>query len=562
MSKFTKVIFALMFAVMLFPYEYAMSQFQTGDVFVAVGNGQVQWRQPNGTLVQTLNTGQGGFTTGMAIDSASKLYVTNFSVSTVSVFDKFGVLQGNFGSGYQTPESIVFDNQYNVYVGNLSNGIRKFDYNGNFIATVGPNTDFHDLNSDQCTGYITHEGSIIDRHNYCTNTSMGQFATGLGGSAFALRIRQNGEVLVGNGVNILRLNAAGAIIQTYDVAGENAWFALNLDPDGMSFWSADFSTANVYRIDIATGNVITTFNTGTGGNTVFGLTVNGEITAATVLNIEVAPTNSTKYINNQHCVTATVTDQNAVPQENVNVVFVVGGVNAPQNFAGNTNALGQIEFCYMGTNIGRDTIFATIGTSGRSDTAYVLWEDPLPVELSSFTSSVSSNDVKLNWSTSEEINNSGFDIERSSNGTWTKIGNVNGNGSTNEIKNYSYTDKNVSSGTYNYRLKQIDYNGSFEYYNLSNEVIVGVPDKFSISQNYPNPFNPSTKIDFQLPTDGNVKLSVFDNSGKQVEVLSDGFKSAGYYSINFNATNLSSGIYFYKIEFNGISKVMKMSLLK
>ncbi|MBK8983190.1 MAG: hypothetical protein IPM38_12930, partial [Ignavibacteria bacterium] len=146
----------------------------------------------------------------------------------------------------------------------------------------------------------------------------------------ALRIRLNGDVLVAMGTNILRLNAAGTTIQTYDVAGENSWFGLNLDPDGTSFWSADFTTSNVYRIDIATGNVITTYNTGTANGTVFGIAVAGEITAATVLNITVAPKNSINPINTQHCVTATVTDQFAVPQDNVNVIFVVRGVNAPQ----------------------------------------------------------------------------------------------------------------------------------------------------------------------------------------------------------------------------------------
>jgi len=563
MGKFTKVIFALVFAVMLFPVEQIKAQFQTGDVFVAVANGQVQWRRPNGTLVQTLNTTVGGFTTGMALDSANKLYVTNFSNNSVSVFDKFGVLQGTFGSGNTTPESIVFDNQWNAYVGNLGNGIRKFDYNGNFIETsYNGRVDFMDLQSDQCTMLRTTEGTFVGTHNVCTNVAGPNFATGLLGNAYALRIRLNGDVLLAMGTNIIRLNSAGSIIQTYDVAGENGWFGLNLDPDGTSFWSADFNTSNVYRIDISSGNIITTYNTGTSSGTVFGIAVAGEITAATVLNITVAPENSIKSINTQHCVTATVTDQFAVPQDNVNVIFVVRGVNAPQNFAGNTDQNGQIQFCYTGTNPGRDTIFATIGTSGRSDTAYVLWEDPLPVELASFTSTVSGNNVSLKWSTTEEINNSGFDIERSVNGAWTKVGNVNGNGTTNEMKNYEFTDRGVASGTYNYRLKQIDFNGSFEYYNLSSEVIVGVPDKFSIAQNYPNPFNPSTKIDFQIPADGKVKLAIYDNSGKEIAVLTDEVKTAGYYSVNFNATDLSSGIYFYKIEYNGLNKVMKMTLLK
>jgi hypothetical protein len=110
-----------------------------------------------------------------------------------------------------------------------------------------------------------------------SDTPLSNFATGLGDRAFALRIRPNGEVLLANGGNILRLDANGNVIQNYDQTGENSWFALNLDPDGTSFWSADFGTGNVYRFDIATGNVLRMFNSGAPGNT-FGLAVFGEIT--------------------------------------------------------------------------------------------------------------------------------------------------------------------------------------------------------------------------------------------------------------------------------------------
>ncbi|MBK6877987.1 MAG: hypothetical protein IPG99_16455 [Ignavibacteria bacterium] len=132
----------------------------------------------------------------------------------------------------------------------------------------------------------------------------------------------------------------------------------------------------------------------------------------------------------------------------------------------------------------------------------------LPVELSSFVSVISGNDVTLNWSTSSELNNSGFEIERSTNNQWMKVGFVAGNGTTSSANSYTFTDRNVNSGNYNYRLKQVDFNGNFEYFNLNSEVIIGVPSKFELSQNYPNPFNPSTRINYQLPNDGNVKISV------------------------------------------------------
>ncbi len=194
-------------------------------------------------------------------------------------------------------------------------------------------------------------------------------------------------------------------------------------------------------------------------------------------------------------------------------------------------------------------------------------DNPLPVELSSFTSTINRRDVTLNWTTASESNNSGFDIERSLvEGNWSKISNVSGNGTSNNPHNYSYTDRGLNSGKYNYRLKQIDNNGNFNYFALSNEVIVGVPTKFDLSQNYPNPFNPSTKINYDIPFDGKVSVTVFDMSGKEVSTLVNDVKTAGYYTINFNASNLSSGIYFYRIsvDANGQNFVStkKMTLIK
>jgi hypothetical protein len=190
----------------------------------------------------------------------------------------------------------------------------------------------------------------------------------------------------------------------------------------------------------------------------------------------------------------------------------------------------------------------------------------LPVELASFTSVVKRNDVTLNWSTSSETNNAGFDVERKAgNSEWTTLGRVNGAGTTTETKNYTFNDR-PGSGTFSYRLKQIDFNGNSEYFNLTSDVIVGVPSTYAISQNYPNPFNPSTKIDFDLPYDGKVNIVLFDISGREVGTLVNDVKTAGYYTISFNASNLSSGMYFYRISATGGSQnfvtTKKMVLIK
>lgn len=188
----------------------------------------------------------------------------------------------------------------------------------------------------------------------------------------------------------------------------------------------------------------------------------------------------------------------------------------------------------------------------------------LPVELSSFNASVQGNTVVLNWTTTKEENNAGFNIERKSvQGGWITIANnIAGNGTTDLPQAYSFSDRQVPTGSYNYRLKQIDYNGNFKYYNLNNEVVIGVPNKFTLNQNYPNPFNPVTQIQYSLPHDGAVQLTVFDVSGKEVKNLVQAYQPAGYYTVSFNGADLNSGTYFYVLKIDGFTETKKMMLIK
>ncbi|MDD5360725.1 MAG: T9SS type A sorting domain-containing protein [Ignavibacteria bacterium] len=171
-----------------------------------------------------------------------------------------------------------------------------------------------------------------------------------------------------------------------------------------------------------------------------------------------------------------------------------------------------------------------------------------PVHLSSFSAFFKNKNIILNWVTTLEQNNSGFDIERKTKiEKWIKTGFVKGNGTSNSPFNYSFEDRNMQTGEYYYRLKQIDYNGNFEYYNLSGSILVGIPSKFDLSQNYPNPFNPITKINFELPEDTKVNITIFDLTGRIVRTIVNEARTAGYHTVQFDASGISSGVYLYRI---------------
>lgn len=205
------------------------------------------------------------------------------------------------------------------------------------------------------------------------------------------------------------------------------------------------------------------------------------------------------------------------------------------------------------------------GVSGRSTHEYDL--SIVPVELTSFTANVVGSSVELNWTTATELNNSGFEIERSEdNVSFEKIAFVPGFGTTTEPKSYSYTDQSVNGGTYYFRLKQIDFDGSFVYSDVV-EVDVTLPSIFALEQNYPNPFNPSTSIQFSLPVDAQVAIGVYNLVGEKVAEVASGNFAAGSHKVTFNASTLTSGIYFYQLDATGsdgktFSSVKKMTLLR
>jgi hypothetical protein len=244
-----------------------------------------------------------------------------------------------------------------------------------------------------------------------------------------------------------------------------------------------------------------------------------------------------------------------------NTPTLIGTIRFPiTNPAANHNIYWDNGASALSTDVGFGDIITTFVNPSNG---------PLPVELAAFSASTVRNLVELSWTTNTETNNKGFDVERmqlkadGSEGQWNNAGYKEGNGTTQEQKSYTFTDRNLQSGKYKYRLKQTDYNGNFKYYDLNTDVIVGIPTKFDLSQNYPNPFNPSTKINVDLPKDTKVSLKIYDLSGREIAVLiNNEQRPAGYYTVEFNGSSLASGIYFYRIITEQNTAVKKMALVK
>ena len=189
---------------------------------------------------------------------------------------------------------------------------------------------------------------------------------------------------------------------------------------------------------------------------------------------------------------------------------------------------------------------------------------PTPVELTTFAASAKENTITLSWSTASEVNNMGFEVERSEDGKqYSKIGDVKGKGTTSESQKYTFTDSKLSgSGKLYYRLKQVDYDGTFTYSNVINIDYSALPVEFELSQNYPNPFNPSTTIKFALPKDAVVTLKVYDALGAEVTTIVNQQLEAGYYKYDWNASGYASGMYIYRLQAGEFTSVKKMLILK
>ena len=256
------------------------------------------------------------------------------------------------------------------------------------------------------------------------------------------------------------------------------------------------------------------------------------------------------------------------------------GINDPGNLRAIYSSDGTVFLALGNHQSGSTTVARRTevpgGTPGRFYLGGNTTNNPLPVELDNFVATTIKNEVILDWYTGHEINNSGFELERAkltekeyrtdADLNFERVAFVQSKGNSNLVQGYKYIDGNLSMGRFAYRLKQIDFNGNHTYFLLNNEVVVSNPNKFTINQNYPNPFNPTTNISFDMPFDGIVSLIVFDNLGREVKTLVNGNVNSGYHRVEFNASGLPSGMYFYRINAASgtekFEKVFKMMLVK
>jgi V8-like Glu-specific endopeptidase len=240
------------------------------------------------------------------------------------------------------------------------------------------------------------------------------------------------------------------------------------------------------------------------------------------------------------------------PTGDIGPLVVSGNFTTPASGSENT----QLEITYDGYSFNID---------------YIYWDNMcveyiVPVELTSFTVEANGTDAELKWTTATETNNKGFEIERATSSNapvqeWLQVGYVPGFGTTTEPKSYSFVDSKLSSGKYIYRLKQIDYDGSFSHSGIV-ELEIKTPSTFLLEQNYPNPFNPGTLIRFSIPVETDVRLNVYNTLGQEVAEILNSRLREGFHEVEFDAGSLTSGIYFYRLEADKFVDVKKMIIIK
>lgn len=388
---------------------YASTTWNVGDVYAGVSGGQYNVYDNAGVFKETISDGLGGSTTGCAFNnSLDKLYTTNFSNTKVVAYNDASphTIAQTIDTGAVSPgghsESVIFADNGDFYVGHPDGNkdIQRYDAAGVYqqsydVVIESRGSDWMDLASDQKTMFYTSEGGLVKRYDVSgVGAQLTDFAS-IGGVSYALRLLPPGDgsggLLVAHTADIKRLDGTGAVAQTYDVTGENSWFALNLDPNGTSFWAGDFGTNNFYRFNIATGAI--EVGPIASGGSLFGLCVKGELTAAQP-QITLDPPTATNAAGTDHKVTANV-EQGGNPVVGALVSFSVsagpntGQVSDPGECTAdlncNTDTAGQTSWTYTSNGTtGTDVIVACFTDKNNQEhcvRATKEWVDSTPPEV-------------------------------------------------------------------------------------------------------------------------------------------------------------------------------------
>jgi hypothetical protein len=461
------------------------------------------------------------------------------------------------------PQGLTVENG-NLWVCDKSNN-RILKYSSAYsIATNGPSADLVIGQPDFNTGTYA-----------CTAAGLwlpSDLSFDANGNLWVADYR-NYRVLKYLSTNLVNGASANGVLGAPDFTTMNDWpIAANtigsvnsVYADGTTLWVTDNAAYRVLRFDNALAKANNANADGILGQLIFttygSSTTQSTFAATCGLGMDLLGNLYVSDINNHRILIF----KNAAGKSNgADADYVIGQTD----FTTSASQKGQAGL-FSPRHITVDPVYGKLFVADWPDNRVMVYSSSLalPVELTSLTASTSKNGVTLNWKTATETNNYGFEIQRSavssqqSNKSWSKLGFVEGNGTTNAPKSYSFTDKSAS-GKISYRLKQIDRDGKFEYSQVVEVTAVTTPKEFALEQNYPNPFNPTTAFSYQLSANSFTTLKIYDAIGREVATLVNEAKEAGTYSAQFDGAKLSSGIYFAKLTSDRKTQMKKLLLLK
>lgn len=445
---------------------------------------------------------------------------------------------------------------------NVANDLYEITVKTNLSGDMDPSND---LRTEGFNTYTTERGMVILEIGtgtwcqYCPGAQMG------------------GEDLVNNGhsVAVIENHNGDSFVNTYSDA-RNAYYGITGYPtavfDGVDYVIGGSNTVSMYqdylpiyqgRKDIMSAFSVDIFGTNSGTNYSILVRLNrvavvpptwNNLVVHLVLTENEIPFSWQGQSEVDYCQRLMIPNENGTPVDLMNNPFI----EVPLSF--NKNSTWVTEKCQLSAfiqNLNTKEIL-------QGSKVWLTELQPVPVELTAFTAQASAEGVVLKWTTATELNNYGFEVEKSADGNeFFTIAFVPGAGTTTEAKNYSYTDDVDYKGgeTFYYRLKQVDLDGRIEY-SVIVEVVFDVPKDFVLHQNFPNPFNPSTTIKYAVPKTSLVNIKVYDLTGQEVASLVNEVKEAGTYDIKFDAHSLASGVYLYRMTAGTFSSARKLNILK